>query len=151
MSDTPANSGSVRARAAPTTRAFASRNFALFVLTGGFAAAVNWSSRILYSESLPYSYAIALAYVTGMITAFVLARAFVFTESRQSTARSACLFVLVNVIAVTQTWLVSIWLAYHALPKLGVTAHAREIAHLVGVVVPVFTSYLGHKHWSFRA
>jgi len=26
-----------------------------------------------------------------------------------------------------------------------------EIAHAVGVAVPVFTSYLGHKHWSFKS
>ncbi len=26
----------------------------------------------------------------------------------------------------------------------------REIAHAFGVVVPVFTSYIGHKHLSFR-
>jgi putative flippase GtrA len=33
---------------------------------------------------------------------------------------------------------------------MGVTAYAPELAHAVGVVVPVFTSYLGHKHFSFR-
>ena len=25
-----------------------------------------------------------------------------------------------------------------------------EIAHAVGIVVPVFTRYIGHKRWSFR-
>jgi hypothetical protein len=33
---------------------------------------------------------------------------------------------------------------------MGVTAYVPEIAHGVGVAVPVFTSYLGHKHFSFR-
>ena len=33
---------------------------------------------------------------------------------------------------------------------LGIDRFAAELAHAVGVMVPVFTSYLGHKHWSFR-
>jgi putative flippase GtrA len=40
-------------------------------------------------------------------------------------------------------------LAYYLLPWLGVTRHVFEIAHAVGVVVPVFASYLGHRRWSF--
>ncbi|MOA68460.1 hypothetical protein D3C78_1960880 [compost metagenome] len=59
-------------------------------------------------------------------------------------------FVLVNLVAVLQTFLISMGLAYYILPKLGVTTLAPEIAHAVGVAVPVFTSYLGHKRWSFR-
>jgi putative flippase GtrA len=41
-------------------------------------------------------------------------------------------------------------LKYYGLPILGVTAFVPEIAHAVGVAVPVFTSYVGHKRWSFK-
>jgi putative flippase GtrA len=41
-------------------------------------------------------------------------------------------------------------MAYYVLPGAGITYFAPEIAHAAGIVVPVFTSYLGHKHWSFR-
>ena len=81
--------------------------------------------------------------------AFLLARAFVFKQSTQQLHRSAFFFVVVNLIAVLQTWLVSMVLAYYLLPAFGVRHFVPEIAHAVGVVVPVFTSYLGHKHWSF--
>ena len=37
------------------------------------------------------------------------------------------------------------------LPSLGVQRFVHEIAHAVGVVVPVFSSYLGHKHLSFKS
>jgi putative flippase GtrA len=129
---------------------FASRQFLVFLLTGGFAAAVNFGSRILYNRAMPFSSAVILAYVTGMITAFVLARLFVFKESRQAAHRAAGWFILVNVVAVAQTWAISMLLVKWVLPAMGVTAFAREIAHGIGVVVPVFTSYLGHKHLSFR-
>ncbi|TDG09048.1 GtrA family protein [Paraburkholderia guartelaensis] len=129
---------------------FVSKNFLMFLLTGGFAAAVNWSSRILYNLWMPYSAAIVVAYITGMITAFILAKMFVFTESKQSTHRSVFFFTLVNLVAVVQTWAVSVGLAYYVFPKLGMTWHDRDIAHLVGVVVPVFSSYIGHKKFSFK-
>ena len=85
-----------------------------------------------------------------MITAFVLAKVFVFKESQQSIHHSALFFCLVNLVAVLQTWLISMGLAYYLLPYLGVSIFVEEIAHAVGIAVPVFTSYIGHKRWSFR-
>ena len=122
----------------------------LFLLTGGTAAAINFASRILYNHWLDYSNSIIVAYLTGMVTAFVLARLFVFTETSQDWHRSALIFTLVNMVAVAQTWAISMGLAYYVLPSAGVTRFAPEIAHAAGVAFPVFTSYLGHKHWSFR-
>lgn len=130
--------------------AFLSRSFLLFLLTGGFAAAVNWSSRILYNIWMPFSAAIVLAYITGMIVAYVLAKLFVFKNSTQSAHRSIFFFIVVNLVAVLQTWGVSIVLTYYVLPALGWQWHPREVAHACGVALPVFTSYLGHKHWTFR-
>jgi putative flippase GtrA len=129
---------------------FMSWQFLAFLLTGGTAAGVNFGSRIVYSQWLNFSSAVILAYVTGMITAFVLAKLFVFKKSQQSVHRSAVIFVLVNMVAVSQTWAISMGLAYYVLPYFGITLHVREIAHAAGVAVPVFTSYIGHKHWSFR-
>lgn len=130
--------------------AMISRQFLAFLLTGGTAAAVNFCSRLLYSLWFDFSTAVILAYITGMITAFVLAKLFVFTESSQSTHRSAFFFILVNLVAVAQTWLISLGLAHYVFPAMGITLFANEIAHAVGIIVPVFTSYLGHKRWSFK-
>jgi putative flippase GtrA len=129
---------------------FISKQFVTFLLTGGVAAAINFGSRIFYNFWLDFSKAIMLAYITGMIAAFVLAKIFVFKTSRQALQRSAIFFILVNLIAVLQTWLISMGLAYYALPAMGVTLFVPEIAHAVGVVIPAFTSYIGHKRWSFR-
>lgn len=127
-----------------------SRQFLVFLLTGGIAAVVNFGSRIVYSLWLDFSSAVILAYITGMITAFVLAKLFVFRKSQQSVYHSVAFFVLVNLVAVLQTWAISMGLAYYLLPLIGVTLFVQEIAHAVGVAVPVFTSYIGHKRWSFR-
>ena len=118
--------------------AFKSRQFVMFLITGGLAAAVNFGSRILYNQWMGFSAAIVLAYITGMITACAL-------------HHSALYFTLVNLVAVAQTWIISLLLADHVLPSLGIQHFVHEIAHAVGVVVPVFSSYLGHKHLSFKS
>ena len=124
--------------------------FVLFLLTGGTAAIVNFSSRIFFNQWVSFSMAIVLAYLAGMVTAFLLARRLVFKKSQQTIGRSALLFSAVNVLAVIQTWMISMGLVLYVLPEMGVKTFAAEIAHAIGVVVPVFTSYLGHKHFSFR-
>lgn len=131
-------------------QALASRQFLLFLLVGGLAALVNFLSRIGYSQWLSFTPAIVAAYLTGMVTAFVLTRVFVFRQSTRPLHHSAFYFVLVNLLAVLQTWIVSTLLAFHLLPWLGVELLRLEIAHAVGVAVPVFSSYFGHKHFSFR-
>jgi putative flippase GtrA len=129
---------------------FLSRQFIMFLLTGGTAAAVNFGSRILYSQWLGFSFAVIFAYITGMIVAYVLAKLFVFKEGQQTASRSITFFILVNGVAILQTWAISMALAYYLLPTIGITVFVREIAHATGVIFPVFTSYIGHKRWSFR-
>ena len=129
---------------------FFSRQFLAFLFTGGIAALVNFFSRILFNLYWSFSTSVILAYLAGMCTAFVLAKLFVFKESTQSIHRSAVIFGLVNVVAAAQTWGISMGLDYYILPGLGVTNFIPEIAHAAGVLFPVFTSYLGHKRWSFK-
>jgi len=129
---------------------FKSKQFIIFLITGGLAAVVNFGSRFIYNLWFTFSIAVILAYISGMITAFILAKVFVFTESQQSLKRSAIYFILVNLVAVFQTWFISITLVYYVFPSLGVDIYPKALAHAVGVIIPVFTSYLGHKHFSFK-
>jgi putative flippase GtrA len=59
-------------------------------------------------------------------------------------------FIFINIIALLQTIVVSLVLVKYIL--LGITdLSLREaIAHFVGVCLPVFTSYLGHKYITFK-
>ena len=122
----------------------------LFLLTGGVAALINVISRIGFSAFMRFELAVLLAYAIGMLTAFLLSRRFVFISARVSVRRSLAGFALVNLLAVLQTWLVSVGLRSWLLPLLGVVAFRDLIAHSFGVAVPVLSSYLGHKHISFR-
>lgn len=129
---------------------FMSQQFLVFLLTGGLAAAVNFISRIILNYWLDFSISIILAYLIGMVTAFCLAKIFVFKESKQSLHQSAVIFALVNLLAIFQTWAVSMLLANFVLPRMGIIQFGKEIAHGIGIIIPVFTSYIGHKKYSFR-
>ena len=129
---------------------FFSKQFISFLITGGISAAVNFLSRIFYNQYCSFSAAVLFAYLTGMISAFILAKLFVFKKGTHSVRRSAVIFTLVNVVAAAQTWLISMGLNYYILPMLGVKHFVAEISSAIGIVFPVFTSYLGHKHWSFK-
>jgi putative flippase GtrA len=125
--------------------------FVLFVLAGGTAALVNILSRIVLNWVMPYEVAIIVAYLCGMTTAYLLNRRFVFGSSGRGVASEYTRFALVNLAAVAQVWIVSVGLARLIFPAIGFTWHAETVAHVVGVAIPVFTSYLGHKHFSFAA
>lgn len=123
--------------------------FIRFVLTGGVAAIVNLVSRYLLNFVMSFAIAVAVAYLFGMVTAYALGRLFVFERSGRSMADELWRFTLVNVFAAAQVWVISVGLGEYAFPASGFRWHPLDVAHLIGVSVPVFTSYLGHRHFSF--
>jgi len=124
--------------------------FFRFLLTGGVAAAVNIVSRWFLSSILPFEAAVVVAYLIGMITAFSLARKYVFGRSERHVRSEAARFVLVNLAALLQVWIVSVGLADWVFPKIGLIWQAELIAHVIGVLSPVAGSYFGHKYFTFR-
>lgn len=131
-------------------RSLVTSQFFIFLISGGIAACINFLSRILFSQWLDFSASIILAYLCGMVTAFILAKLFVFKESDQSLGRSIFFFCIVNLVAVLQTWVISMLFFYCVLPSLRIVDFTHEISHAIGIVIPVFTSYLGHRYFSFR-
>lgn len=139
------NAASLQAR----LRGREARRFATFLATGGCAALVNVLSRLAFQTVTPYEVAIPLAYLVGMMTAFVLAKLFVFESTGRALHVEYGRFALVNVVALIQVWAVSEALARLALPALGWTWNAQTVAHVIGVLSPVLSSYYGHKRFSF--
>lgn len=125
------------------------RRFASFIVTGGIAALVNLGSRWLLSHAMPYEVAVALAYLVGMTTAFLLARLFVFNASSDSWPAEYGRFAVVNAFSFAVVLAFSAGMLRLVLPFIGWAWHTEEIAHLVGVVSPIVLSYFAHKHYSF--
>ncbi len=127
------------------------KRFTLFLFAGGTAALVNILSRIAFNWLMPYEVAIVVAYLCGMTTAYLLNKHFVFASSGRGVASEYTRFALVNLAAVAQVWVVSVGLARLVFPAISFIWYAETVAHVIGVTIPVFTSYLGHKHFSFAA
>lgn len=127
-----------------------SRQFITFVVTGLIAALVNFSSRFLFSELVSFRLAVIYAYLVGMLTAYLLSRIFVFEKTGRHPASELFWFSLVNLFAILQVWVISVGLAEYIFPYIGFDFYPEATAHFIGLSVPVITSYLGHKHLSFK-
>lgn len=121
-----------------------------FIAVSLVAAAANVGSRIVLGAWLNYTPSILIAFVVGLSTAFVLNRLLVFTQAKNPLRHQIIWFVVVNLIAVIQTLATSLLLAHALFPLIGFTWHVDTVAHAIGVGMPVFTSYFGHKHLTFR-
>lgn len=139
--DTPLDRGAAR-------RAEGKR-FASFVVTGGLAALANLGARWLLSHVMTYAFAVTLAYLVGMTTAYLLARAYVFKPTGNGRAGEFTRFAMVNAVSFLVVLAVSVGLADWLLPKIGWRWHPEDVAHLVGVMSPIVLSYYAHKHFSF--
>jgi putative flippase GtrA len=126
------------------------KEFWRFLAAGGAAAAANFGSRFVFSRWMRYEWAIVLAYLVGMTVAFLLMRGYVFNAGGKPFGRQAALFTAVNLLALLQTLLVSEVLYRWVLPSMGIISRAEALAHLVGVLVPVVTSYFGHRMLTFK-
>lgn len=129
-----------------------SLEFPRFLIAGGIAATANFGSRFIFSIFFSYAAAVFLAFLVGMFVAFFTMRGHVFNASNGPLISQIIKFVGVNVFAFLQTLAISLVMAVWLLPKIGIIDHAKAeaMAHLAGVLVPVVTSYFGHKFLTFR-
>jgi putative flippase GtrA len=123
--------------------------FLKFLVTGGIAALVNLASRYGLNQLMPFEAAVVVAYLFGMTTAYLLARRFVFDASGRPVSSEVSRFVLVNIVALGFVWAISVGLARIVFPAIAFTWHADDIAHLIGVLAPAATSYVGHRFYTF--
>jgi putative flippase GtrA len=128
-----------------------SGQFLRFLSTGGVAAIVNLLSRYELNKIMSFEVAVALAYLVGMITAYVLARRFVFQASGRSVVSELKRFTIVNVFSLILVWSISVGLAKYLFPAIGLVWRADDIAHFIGVMAPAAASYFGHRAYTFSS
>ena len=127
-----------------------SSQFFRFLVTGGIAAAANIGSRFVFNLFMNFELAVVFAYLVGMVIAYVLARLFVFEASGRGVSSEFGRFAIVNLFALAFVWMISVGLAFVVFPAIHFTWHAEDVAHIIGVLAPAVTSFLGHRSYSFR-
>ncbi|MEP3477403.1 MAG: GtrA family protein [Hyphomicrobiales bacterium] len=123
--------------------------FLRFLITGGIAAIINLSSRYVLNLFITFEIAIVFAYLIGMLSAYILARIFVFDTTGRSVASELQRFAIVNVFALVLVWFVSVGFARFIFPAINFNWHSNDIAHFIGVMVPAITSYFAHRFFTF--
>lgn len=130
---------------------YCSLEFLKFLGVSSFAAAINFAARIIANVYTGYSTAIIIAFIFGLTTAFVLNKLWVFPKGDRETKKEFVKFTIVNLLALPQTLIISLLFAFYFFPNVGFSYYPKEVAHIIGIGFPVFTSYLGHKYFSFRS
>lgn len=122
-----------------------------FLIIGGLAAAVNVATRFSLTPAIGFEASIPVAYLIGMWVAYTLFRRVVFAASGRSVRSEVYRFTLVNAVALLLVWAISIVLAREVFPASGFTWYADDIAHVIGVLTPAVSSWIGHKQFTFSS
>ena len=128
---------------------FLSVQFLKFFCSALVAAAVNFGARFLMDPWIGYDKSIVLAYLCGTVVAFFLYEHEVFGQGAKPLWQEIALFAFVTFAAIAQTLIVSILLYEHFFPWIGYAWYGKEVAHIMGMGVPMFSSFLGHKYLTF--
>ena len=128
---------------------FVSREFARFFFSALAAAAINFAARLLLDPFIGYDKAIVVSYLIGTVAAFFLYQNEVFGKGARPMWQEIGLFAFVTLAAIAQTLIVSILLVEHLFPLVGWQWYPKEVAHIIGMGVPMFSSFLGHKYLTF--
>ena len=127
-----------------------SGQFARFLAVGGVALVCHWLSRFAFNIFVSYAWAIVLAYLVGILVAFVLNKIYVFPYSQRSLNFEVSFFFLVNIAAFPVVWAVAYvlgeWLLVDYFPR----QVALALAHGFAITLPVFVNYALHKLVTFR-
>jgi putative flippase GtrA len=124
--------------------------FLRFLVAAGLSVPVNLGSRIVFSHWMPYEAALVASHVCGMLTAFALTRAFVFERSGVAGHVELARFAVVNLASVGVTWIIAVGLVRFVFPAIGFEREPELVGHVAGLAASSVSSYLGHRHFSFR-
>lgn len=124
-----------------------------FLIAGGSAAAINWLSRIALSLVMPFGWALAGAYLIGMVAGFLLYRNFVFRAAAGTLRRQLPVFLVVNlmgavvVVGASAAGLAALARLWPGLPQ----SAAEALAHGLAIGIGAGANFAGHRLLTFAA
>jgi putative flippase GtrA len=124
--------------------------FSYFLISGGVASLLNWISRFFFSQFFDFQTSVVLAFFVGLLSGFFLMRLLVFKRPQNSVKSQVLRYIGVNMFALPQTFLVSVLVLSLMESVTRANYFTEAVAHAAGIVAPVFTSYFGHKYFTFR-
>jgi putative flippase GtrA len=129
--------------------------FLRFLATGSIAAFSNMAAVAAFRLLMPLLPAAILGYIIGMVIAFILFQRVMFNTpglvlTRPILARRIFRFTVVNMVGLCLSVATTMTFAEIVLPAVRWTFMPVTVANFFGVAVPAFSSYFGHKFWTYR-
>lgn len=128
---------------------FFTKQFLGFLLVGGVAALLHWLSRIMLSNWMSFSSAVVIAYLFGILTAFILNSFFVFPKSDKPKIKQARDFIFTNLCFFPIAWIAAIGFN-RLLQSFGISSYSELISHGIAVGLPMFATFLIYKFFAFK-
>jgi putative flippase GtrA len=132
------------------TALYLSEQFGRFLIVGGVALVLHWLSRFVFNWYVNFAWAIVMAYLVGILVAFVLNKIFVFPYSERSLKFELFFFFVVNIAAFPFVWAAAYvlgeWMLVRWMPK----QFALALGHAIAITLPVFVNFALHKFITFR-
>lgn len=124
--------------------------FTRFLFVGGMAAIANLATRYVVDLFVYFELAVLVGYLVGAIIAFFAFQRSIFGNPGTPVRQQMMRFALVNLLGLGLTLLISSLLARQIFPAIGWTFRPYDIAHFLGVCAPAFSSYVLHKHYTYK-
>lgn len=120
-----------------------------FLIAGGLATAINWLVRFPLSAVLPFTAAVAVAYMIGMVAGFLLYSRWVFPRTTTPLASQIGRFIAVNIAGGIAVVVLAPFLA-QAFEGGGLElGPAEAIGHALAIAIGAVINYFGHKLVTF--
>jgi putative flippase GtrA len=129
---------------------FLNRQFAGFLVVGGFAALLQWVSRFVFGQWMPYQASVVAAFMVGLTAGYILNVVFIFPHSQRSRGAQILLFSVFNLLGLPVVWGVSVVLGVMLLPHVMTRPLAEAVGNGIGILSPVAINFLLHKTFTFR-
>ncbi len=124
--------------------------FIRFLISGGISTLINLLARFCFSFFINYLAAIVVSYLIGMITSYIIFKLWVFQPQRHRALEQLSYYLLINLLGLAQTIVISLLFFHYIFTGIGDTMLRETLSHIIGLGVPIITSYIGHKHLTFR-
>jgi putative flippase GtrA len=134
-------------------RDFVSRQFVVFLISGGICAAVNFFGRFLFRPFTSYVVSVVLGFVLGTILSFILNRMITFRATDQRAAPQVVKFLVMTLgcLVLAAAIVRALSGLYFMLHVAFITPKQMEsLAHLIAIAICTVYNFLAMKYFSFR-
>ncbi|QYY30220.1 GtrA family protein [Cupriavidus pinatubonensis] len=123
-----------------------------FLIAGSLASGVNWLSRWGLSLLMPFTLAVIVAYMIGMVFGFFLYRNWAFPPTDRHAHTQVLPFVLTNAVGLLSVVATAVIFA-HMLTAMGVVdrAMAENIGHFGAICIGAVVNFFGHRLVTFAS